>query len=181
MDMKLGKLSVAGCAAKAMNFISKFKPNPDGVKPAAERQKELNHALLKAVVEGKDQEFERLLNAGADIHATDIHGRTALIFAASHGNSRIARILTERIDNREYVDAADELGRTALIYAAAHGDTTICVMLLKKGADMATTDYESKTAVMWARENGHIGTEGLLMDVEGMDSDERRAYLSNLM
>ncbi len=181
MALKPEKSKIVECIAKARDFINKFKPQPDAGKMTDGRQKEMDHALLKAAIDGKDEEFERLLKAGADIYAIDSYGRTALIFAASHGNAGIARLLTERIEKREYIDAADALGRTALIYAAAHDHTGICVILLKKGANMAATDAEGKDAVTHATLNGHIGTAGVLRDVEFMDQDERRTYLANLM
>ena len=71
------------------------------------------------------------LNHGAKVDAKDNKGRTALMWAASHGNEQIVRFLLEHGAD---VNAADANGDTALIYAADRGNTGLVQLLKDKGA-----------------------------------------------
>jgi len=68
-----------------------------------------------------------LLAHGADVNARDQDGETALMIAASGGNSDIVRMLLD-----EGADVSAELGatgKTALMLAEEHGYTLVMELL----------------------------------------------------
>jgi ankyrin len=73
-----------------------------------------------------------LLTHGADIHATDREGKTALHIASKGGYGGIVMTLLEHGAATEITDAA---GYSPLYYAAQHGFVKIAQLLLQAGAD----------------------------------------------
>ena len=71
-------------------------------------------ALHKAAQKGDVKAVEALLKDGANMHATDKHGRTALTWAAGEGH---AEVVTALLEAGADVAARDTMGRTALDYA----------------------------------------------------------------
>ncbi|MGB6064475.1 MAG: ankyrin repeat domain-containing protein [Desulfomonilaceae bacterium] len=64
------------------------------------------------------------------------------------------------------IDQTDEMGETALICAAADGDLPLVLYLLKNHANInATTKYEHRTALYYARKGAHLETVRALMDL----------------
>ncbi|MDD9901153.1 MAG: ankyrin repeat domain-containing protein [Alphaproteobacteria bacterium] len=84
-----------------------------------------------------------LIEKGADIHARNEKGETAIICAArtSHTDAILALI-----KSGADVNAQDNDGKTALMYAADNGHTPTILALVDNGADPALTDNEDKTA-----------------------------------
>ena len=108
-------------------------------------------ARLFEAARGNDLiQVQQLLATGAQIDAADANGNTALMIAAAHGYTEIARLL---IDSGADVDARGYIGNTALIYAAQEGHAEIAQLLIDGGADAsARNQYGSsapKLAVGW--------------------------------
>ena len=83
----------------------------------------------------------------------DCAGKTALHWAAMHGNLRAARIL---IGVSEVgVEARDDLERTPLWLAASHGHETVVTVLLQSGADVNAVDRFTRTPLRIAAERRH--------------------------
>merc|ERR1712078_661656 len=80
-----------------------------------------------------------LLHKGADPHAKDNKGRTALMIAEAAGYSETVGVL---------VNAQDKDGATPLIIAMKIRDTDMVAELLNKGADPNLADNYGKTALM---------------------------------
>ena len=99
-----------------------------------------------------------LIDAGADVDARDIHGRTPLHWGAMMGwllrpnvSPGICEVL---IDAGADVNATDEYGRTPLHYAADEGYPLIVAALLQAGAYPDTLDKDKKTPADYARAKG---------------------------
>lgn len=129
--------------------------------------------------------LHQLLDRGADVHAKDDYGRTAIVHAADTCKMEAARKLLEHgasIDDRDHngqsllvlavnmrdgemmrlfldagadVNAASDSGRTALMIAASGGMLDIAKMLDDAGAHLRARDQDGKAALQYARENGH--------------------------
>lgn len=101
----------------------------------SERQA-LDHTkrLIAAVRAGQLSEVLALVSAGADVHRPDEEGRTALIYAATAGKSKIVQALLAT--GRANINAMDEEGETALTQAIKLKNKKIVGMLLGAHADI---------------------------------------------
>ena len=112
-----------------------------------------------------------------DVQATDIHGNTALAWAARRGHEGIVRVLLRRTD--VYADTAGtKYGRTPLSWAAENGHSGVVRILLERNdvnPDIADTRY-NRSPLWWAVENGHEGVVRMLLgrgDVNPNTADTR--------
>ena len=105
--------------------------------------------------EGSVEDVRAALDAGADLHAREDYGRTALMFAARwNENPEVAALL---LDAGVDVHARDSDGRTALMWAARHsGHPEFIQELLDYGADAAVTDSRGRRAIDHARDNERL-------------------------
>lgn len=157
--------------------------------------------LHVAIYKGFTEIVKFLIENGADVNAKDKYGATPLHYAAQCGYKGIVKLL---VDKDADIDAKNRRGYTPLNCAAFRGDVDIvryliknganvkgksgvtplhlatghievARYLLKKGADVNAQDYEGKTALHWAAENGHKDVILLLLiagaDTSLMDSD----------
>lgn len=132
----------------------------------------------------------RLVEAGADpsIEGTGIGttGENAISFASREASPWALRVLLEAgarqadkdralllgcdvravvdvaVESGAKVDARDGRGQTPLICAAARGAADAVRSLLSAGARTDTVDDEGRTALDWARQNGHQEVQALL-------------------
>jgi ankyrin repeat protein len=113
-----------------------------------------------AALEGDTARVKVLLNHGANVNATDLEGRTALMFAAINLHLDIVEMLLERGAD---VNARANDGATALMLAASCGDAAIVQALLNRGADKSGTfTWTGKTAAILAAEKGYTVIVDLL-------------------
>jgi ankyrin repeat protein len=120
-------------------------------------------ALHFAAESGKESTeiVQLLLEQGADIHAPDSNGRTALHEAIREGNLQIFRIL---LDRGASLQSADFEGSTALHIAAASKDVNIVQILLDRGANLEAVDHDTSTALHKAIRSRDVDTVRLLLD-----------------
>lgn len=90
-------------------------------------------ALLRAAKGQSDIAIEHLLAGGADIHATDSKGCTAVALAAKHNNLYGLRFLLKQRGVR--IDARDHSGRTPLFHAVETENYDVVNELILHGAD----------------------------------------------
>ncbi|HEU5459188.1 MAG TPA: ankyrin repeat domain-containing protein [Pyrinomonadaceae bacterium] len=104
----------------------------------------LNRTFLAAIVMRNKDEIRAVLEAGADVNASDAeHDETAIILAAKFGDAEIIRML---IDAGAEVDARDDKGRTALFFAQVGSDSF--ARLRAAGADIQAKDREGNTILI---------------------------------
>jgi len=91
--------------------------------------------VCKLVVEGNYYQLKQLLENGTNANAKyNEEGWTALMFAASEGNTDICKLL---INHGADVNAKNNYGWTALTVATDNGKREIIDLLLSKGANKA--------------------------------------------
>jgi ankyrin repeat protein len=117
---------------------------------------------MKAAILGQNKSIRTLLNKGADIHARDKNGNTALAWAISkHDFAKTVKLL---LQHEAKVDEKNNEGITPLMWAAALGLNNSVKLLLEKQANPNLLDNKGKSAFTWAVQNGHLDTAHLLLD-----------------
>lgn len=112
-----------------------------------------NTALLFAFMEGHREVWRHLLDAGADVHAKDETGETAMHVAARAGDVEAL----EALSNLGLpVEARDQFGRTPLMGATGEA----IEWLLKHGADPNATDKDGCTVLHEVCLYGDLDEEG---------------------
>ena len=118
-------------------------------------------ALALATAAGRSLSAKTLIEARANVNATDKYGKTPLMWAAAAGNEKLATLLCKSGADLSIQD----LSGWDAIFAAAHGGHTrlMTVWLLKKGADPDRSTADGTTALMAAAQAGKTGAIQLLL------------------
>ena len=102
-----------------------------------------------------------LLEARADVDATNCDGNCALNCAAYHGFMEVASLL---VDSNATIDVRDNVtGKTALIKAAYVGHADVAEVLLRAGADRNAMDNQGYSALAFSTSFNHIGVLDVLL------------------
>lgn len=112
-----------------------------------------------------------LLEAGADVDARSLSGRTALFFAVKADRLKAVRHLLEA---GAEVESRDRDGWTPLMLASRDGRQKIVSRLLAAGADPNAQSDAGWTALMWAAWHGHVAVAEELL-AAGADPN-RQSY-----
>ncbi len=104
-------------------------------------------ALIVAAYCGHTGVVRLLLTAGADVHATNSQGRSALFQAADQGHAQIVVLLARA---GAAVDTAALFGQTALHIAAWQGHHAVVLALLASGARLDLRDDAGMTPLALA-------------------------------
>ncbi|RSL87145.1 hypothetical protein CDV31_016307 [Fusarium ambrosium] len=88
--------------------------------------------MLLAAKAWRFQIPDYLIERGANVNATDYHGRRALHWAAQHGAVTLARLLLQRGAD---IEAKDRWGKTAFQWAVANRQHRVADLLRQSGAD----------------------------------------------
>ena len=110
---------------------------------------------------GSAEDIEMVIAAGADIHATNSEGATALLFAALQGHARaIASLIRAGAKSNQ----AAKLGAVPVFVASLNGHTSCVQALLEAGADanIARTS-DGATALLVACQHGFARIVELLL------------------
>lgn len=83
-------------------------------------------ALMRAAEAGDAESVQRLIDAGANVNATDMSGRTALMWAALGGHAGVVRLLLYAGADAH---ASHKNGVTAFMLAQARGHTNVVNIL----------------------------------------------------
>lgn len=110
----------------------------------ASKRKQLNRALLDAVIMRDITGVRELLKQGADVDARDgEHEETPIILAVKFADATMVRML---IDAGAEVDARDDSGQTALFFAPVLSE--VFKVLLEATADVHARDEDGNTILM---------------------------------
>ena len=134
-------------------------------------------ALIVAGRIGDGYCVHTLLQAGADVNATNKKGYTAIHYASERNYGDCLDILLQAGAN---VNTVDNSGSTALHSAAFRGDCTFVKKLLYAGADVNIKDTETNTALHQATKRNRSKCASLLIsagaDVNLLNCTEKSAY-----
>jgi uncharacterized protein len=123
--------------------------------------------LLAAAAAGNVTRVKQLLDAGANIEATNQMGATPLMWAALNGRSEVVAMLLERGAN---INARTKSGVTALSAAATKGHANVVKVLLHKKVDVNSKDDKGRTALDIARAGGFAQIADMLQAGGGQAS-----------
>jgi ankyrin repeat protein len=105
-------------------------------------------AIDAATIMGHLDMVRLLLEAGSDVHATNVEGRTVLHHANDAGHGvELNRLL---LDHGAEVNVQDKRGATPLHFAAQWADPEVLGLLLKRGADATARDADGLTPLDWS-------------------------------
>ena len=125
-------------------------------------------AYVWACHQGQLQCAQALAAAGCDLTAAGNDGRTALICAASEGQTEVMKfLLTAEGGAVELLESRDEAGATAILAACREGHLESAKMLRGAGGETATVTTEGLTALHAAAQGGHAKVLGWLLTAEG--------------
>ncbi|MEO0423264.1 MAG: ankyrin repeat domain-containing protein [Pseudomonadota bacterium] len=111
-------------------------------------RRELNEALLAAVLAGDVGKVRTGLEAGASANARDGAGRSALMLAVTQGHEVTERVLQEGFGTR-----LELIGLPAP--AVTSEQSAMIEMLVAAGADVDAPDREGRTALQYAAERDY--------------------------
>ena len=106
-------------------------------------------AIIKAAGSGDISTIKRLQAEGQNINEKDSRGATALMSAIWSKKPAVAKYLIESGADvkAKYNDGS---GSDALIYAVSYGQLELINILLDKGADIESRDYQGDTPLVYA-------------------------------
>lgn len=104
--------------------------------------------LIKCAVDGNTEGMKNMINNGeCEIDATNILGRTALMYACENCNAAAVQIL---LDNKAEKEIRSNIGMTSLMWAAYSSSVACMELLIKAGADINAKDNIGMTPMMWS-------------------------------
>ena len=110
------------------------------------------NALMSAALGGHADTVRMLIDAGAEVDASNDYGTTALMFAAMNGSPEVVDAL---IGKDAETDASDVADMTALMLAAQNGNMEVAIKLVEYGAEINRQDYYDTTVLMHAAKGGN--------------------------
>lgn len=109
--------------------------------------------MITAAGQGDIETVRQLLAQGANVHARDQTGRTALIAAAYRNDLAIADVL---IQAGADVNVQDNTKQSAYLIATSDGYLELLKRTLQAGANVHSTDSYNGTGLIRAADRGHV-------------------------
>jgi ankyrin repeat protein len=117
--------------------------------------------LLKAVLQGDQEQAKQLLQQGASVHTLHPpYGQTVLHAAAASGQLAMVQLLVEMVPDP---DIRGSVGQTALHSAAVQGHVGVAAFLMACGASHSATDDDGCTPLFYAAYFGHTAVAKVLI------------------
>jgi ankyrin repeat protein len=162
-DEQFLDLCVQGSAAQVGEALEA------GAKPDA-RDEQGATALMYAVSSNRREVIRLLLDRGADLHARDSFGLTALGHAAQSEPETVSLLL----DRGAEVNARSHTGLSPLMLAAnsAGANLKVISLLLAAGAEVNAADNDGFTPLIWAAISSGPDTVSMLLSA-GADARAR--------
>lgn len=127
------------------------------------------NALHWAANEGKTEAIAVLLEAGADVNATERTGMTPLTLASKEGRvEAVAALLAAGAD----ANVRDQIGGSPLLWAAGLGSSATVAELLKAKAEVNVADVNGLTPLLWATSIGRDPESVALLLEAGADPEQ---------
>lgn len=123
--------------------------NPTDSNPTTEA----DMRLIDAARRGDVAAVQQLLVQGANVHAADPSGVTALIAAAYANHLAVAQLL---IQAGADVNVQDRTQQSAYLIATSDGYVDLLRLTLRAGADVHRTDSYNGTGLIRAADRGHV-------------------------
>jgi ankyrin repeat protein len=134
--------------------------------PKTERQKRdiSDSRFLQAIYNGNPARIKKLIEAGANVNARTIDGKTALMYTASFGRREIMWLLIEAGAD---VNIQGKDGNTALLYALSAGYLLSTELLIEAGAVVyvRNDDGDKAHVVVMSCLNGYTEVIEFLFEV----------------
>ncbi|KAL4804051.1 ankyrin repeat-containing domain protein [Aspergillus unguis] len=139
----------AACAASSKDAVAKLL---EGTNPCITEDAEAGKAAIIEAAKGRRRDdaaaiVRSLLTNGANPHATDLRGKTALHYAAQRGN-RLA--ISHLVYDGAEVHKRSKTGMTPILSAAAAGSYTGVEAMIMEGADVNDEDEEGDSVLIKA-------------------------------
>lgn len=117
--------------------------------------------LALACLNGNATIVEMLLKGGANPNLASVVNETPLMTAARTGNADVVRLL---LAHGADVNATENArGQTALMHAVAETHPEVVRVLIEHGADVRARSTNRFTPLLFAAQQGHLETAGLLL------------------
>ena len=126
-----------------------------------------NSPLLIALKKGYTVIAQILLNAGADVNASDKIGLTPLLLTCGKPTRGYKAIAETLIKKGAMINVRDRLGYTPLLLSLSGGTADIAAMLILRGADTSARTRDGKTALDLAQTAGNKEVVDLLLSMSG--------------
>ena len=131
--------------------------------------------LMGAAADGKQSDFEMLIQNGADPSLKDVFHNSPLHFAAQGGDVTIInKLLSLGLD----IDSRSLQGETPLMHAAADGNQSAFETLIQNGADPFLKDNDGSSLLHHAANGENTSIIDKLLSL-GLDVDSRSSYSSS--
>jgi ankyrin repeat protein len=117
--------------------------------------------IHSAVLSGKTDLIQLLINHGADVNVTDAQGRTALEFAATQNDTNAAKLL---LASKAAIETRDKDGNTPLYEAVDKGNAAMVSLLLDSGATVDDANNKNTTPLLLAVSRGRVDVTRILLE-----------------
>ena len=131
---------------------SDVQENGNQPQPPIESE-ERNMDLIAAAGRGDIETVKKLMEEGADIHASNASGVTPLIAAAYQNHVDVAELL---IDAGADVNVQDSTQQSAYLISTSDGFLELLQLTLANGADVRSLDSYNGTGLIRAADRGHV-------------------------